>query len=250
MDDIRQLAATNLSTLALNPYPGRGIIVGLDDTGKNLIQVYWIMGRSENSRNRVFGCNPETGRVFTEAADPAKVKDSSLIIYNAMREVHHAGVSYYIASNGNQTDVVADGYAEDRGMHSSLSGVVYEPDAPNYTSRITASCRFENGEAIIKMSLLRKSPFSDKCCRHLFEIEGVGKGFGHCLTTYRGDSDGPLSPFRGEPYLLPLEGSPAAIAHLFWEVLDTENKVSLAAKSIPRDGSPSKTVIINKYSKV
>src|SRR3989344_9010106 len=123
-------AETNLFALSRNPYPGRGIITGLDETGEYLVQVYWIMGRSENSRNRVFGCD-DGGRLFTEPVDPSKVKDPKLIIYNAMRE----SAEYYVVSNGDQTDTVIDStYADFSG---ALMELEYEPDAPNFTPRIS-----------------------------------------------------------------------------------------------------------------
>jgi hypothetical protein len=239
----RQLAEVNFAALAANPYPGRGIVVGLDETGEQLVQVYWIMGRSENSRNRIF--RSEGGRLFTEAADPSKVKDPSLIIYNAMRETELGGITYAVVSNGKQTDAVADGYAEDQTMHASLRRFSYEPDEPNFTPRITASCRWEHDNPIIKISLLRMSLFNGDCSRHLFEINGVGKGFGHCITTYSGDGK-PLPAFQGEPYVLPLCGDAETMAHTFWDAaLDADNRVAIAVKLIPKNG-PSMTHIINK----
>ena len=241
------LAESNIFHLGGNPYPGRGMIIGYLDG--LLVQVYWIMGRKFNSQNRVFTPGKD-GVLSVDAADLAKVEDPSLILYTAMREAVSNGVHYYVVSNGSQTDVVADGLAEDHSMHASLKNknVIYEPDPPNCTPRITAVCHFEHGKPVIEMSLLRKSPFSDECCRNLFEIKGIGNGFGHCFTTYREDGD-PLPPFRGEPYLLPLTGDADAIADFYWDKLNATNKVALAVKFIPETGH-SHTVVRNRFAKV
>ena len=241
------LAKANLFNLGGNPYPGRAIVAGLDETGANLVQVYWIMGRSENSRNRIFSC--ENGRLFTEAADLSKVKDPSLIIYNAMREAEYLpGAVAYIASNGDQTDTAVNFIREPHGFHEAMNRRQYEPDAPNFTPRITALSWWQyKGNAGAQMSILRKSPWSDACDRHLYEFHGIGRGFGYCLTTYSGGGD-PLPAFQGEPYLLPLLGNARLIAENFWDTLDPDNRVSLAVKFIPKNG-PSETVIKNKYKK-
>lgn len=242
-------ARENLDKLSKNTYPGRMLVVGLDDSEKYLIQLYGIMGRSLNSRNRVFTCG-ENGLLFTEAADPSQVKDSSLIIYNAMREVRYPNTVFAIVSNGSQTDGVADGYASGQNMHSSLQGYVYEPDKPNFTPRITAVSGWASVQTIpfFQMSLLRKSPWNKACDRHLYEFGNIGRGFGHCITTYSGDGD-PLPAFQGEPYVLPLYGDENFIAGTYWDALNADNRVSLAVKFIPKDGSPSRTVIKNKYKK-
>lgn len=242
-ENLKLQADANLFKLGENPYPGRGVVVGLDKTGEHLIQVYWIMGRSENSRNRVFGHDGK-GRLFTEAADPSKVKDPSLIIYNAMRESH----AFAIVSNGHQTDSVAERRSISRDFHDVMRGFQYEPDAPNFTSRITARSWWDDVNPAAEMSVLRKSPWSDACDRHLYEINDFGKEFGYCITTYRGDGD-PLPTFQGEPYLLPLVGDASQVAKTYWEVLNAYNRVSLAVKFVPMDG-PSNIVIINKYSKI
>lgn len=247
-------AQANLFALGQNPYPGRGFVVGLDGAGENLVQVYWIMGRSENSRNRIFG-HEGTGCLFTEAADPSKVKDPSLIIYNAMGEIRSIGARYAVVSNGQQTDAVLDGLCKSIGPHRSLLTYQYEPDAPNFTPRITAvsywaetaSALYESGAEIV---LLRKGHGGNKqsCDRFLFTYGALEPGLGYCLTTYSGDGS-PLPSFYGEPLLMPLEGGMEQLANTYWYSLNEENRVSLAVKFIPREG-PSKVHIINKYSKV
>jgi len=236
-------AGNNEVRLVGNPYPGRGIVVGLDETGQFLVQVYWIMGRSENSRNRVFG-KDDTGRVFTEAADPSKVKDPSLIIYNAMRE---AMPRYcWVVSNGHQTDPLVD---SGESFALTMCRWSYEPDAPNFTPRISAASLWGPKDIPnVLISILRKSLWSDACDRHFYEINDLGKGFGYCIHTYRGDGD-PLPAFQGEPYLLTLVGDIEGVANDYWEMLNPENRVSLAVKFIPKSGL-SKVVIRNKYQKV
>lgn len=246
---MKKEAEKNLEALRKNSYPGRGLIVGLDESGEHLVQVYWIMGRSKKSRNRVFG-KDEDGRLFTEIADPSLMEegdDLSLIIYDAMREVHYCNVC--IVSNGRQTQDVAIGLPRDN-LYSTMSKFSYEPDKPNFTSRITAVLcwRPTTARAYSQISILRKSPWSDACDRYFYEINEIGRGFGYCVHTYLGDGD-PLPSFRGEPYLLPLRGCVLHVANEYWDVLNPDNKVSLAAKFIPRNG-PSEIIIINKYQKV
>ena len=247
-------ASANMLNLGLNTYPGRGIVVGLDQTKRFMVQIYWIMGRSENSRNRVFS-HDGTGRVFTEAADPAKVKDPSLIIYNAMRDLFFNGQQYLsVVSNGAQTDSVVKTLHCSRGdnLKVNLEPWSYEPDKPNYTQRITAAgmwMKYMDGDfPLFQISILRKSFWSDKCDRNLYEICGVDAGFGYCVTTYTGDGD-PLPAFRGEPYLMPLAGDIEIISNDYWAMLNPDNKVSLAVKFIPKEG-PVKVLIRNKYTKV
>ena len=241
---MQETAKSNLAGLARNPYPGRGIIVGLDETRECLVQVYWVMGRSENSRNRVFDYNMDEGRLFTTAADPAKVKDPSLIIYNAMVE----NVMLRVVSNGHQTDEVATriimkGESPQRIMRQWG----YEPDNPNFTPRITAVSYWWSNKPIVWMSILRKSPWGKECERNLYEPPMI-PGFGYCITTYSGDGD-PLPSFQGDPVLLPLEGDAVRIAKtLFLGALNSDNKVAIAVKFIPKNG-PSAISIINKYQK-
>lgn len=245
LEKLKLVADANLFNLSENPYPGRGIVVGLDETGQNLVQVYWIMGRSENSRNRVF--KSEGGRLFTEAADPSKVKDPSLIIYNAMRETRYKDVLAHVVSNGAQTDAVADGFANGMGMSQVLSRFSYEPDVPNFTPRITAVCGWHNDASSVAMSMIRKSPWNAACDQLSYAINGFGPGFGLCFTTYSGDGD-PLPAFQGEPYLVPLNGNMYQIALEYWKALNAENRVSLAVKFIPKEGDSS-IVIKNKFVK-
>jgi hypothetical protein len=237
-------AQENLLKLKENPYPGRGIIVGMDETGKYLIQVYWIMGRSENSRNRVFVLDDDdtNGTLRTAAADPAKVKDPSLIIYTAMSET----LMKYAVSNGHQT---MDALSE-KGLNESMKSWQYEPDKPNFTPRITALVQPRVwSPQTAEISILKKSQFSDLCQRNLYVVPISTPGLGYCITTYSGDGN-PLPAFEGDPYLLPLPGDIYNVAQTIWDVLNEENRVSLAVKFIGIETRETFIEIINKYNAV
>jgi len=232
----------NFEALKLNPYPGRGIIVGLDETGGNLVQVYWIMGRSENSRNRVFEAHGTT--LKTAAADPSKMADPSLVIYNAMRELP----GFYAVTNGDQTDTIIDGILAGANSRQALSTRQYEPDGPNFTPRISAICCLRFGIPIVELSVLKKSLFRDGCDRHFFRLGDLAKGVGHCITTYMGDGN-PLPSFQGEPYPLPLAGDAETLAKRYFEALNADNRVSLVVKFIDIESRKSTVAIENKYQK-
>lgn len=238
MDKNARLAQNNFSKLRRNPYPGRGIVAGLDETSTYLIQVYWITGRSENSRNRVLKSD-DNGRVYTEAADAAKMKDPALVIYNAMRERK----PYFIVSNGDQTDTVAD--SNSHFLNEALQDRTYEPDAPNFTQRITAMSSFSDLPHV-QLSVLRKSMFGEQCDHVLYQLVPA-PGYGYCITTYAGDGD-PLPSFRGDPLILPLIGGMEKIAHTYWNALNRTNLVSLAVKFIELKNGHSSIYIINKYA--
>jgi hypothetical protein len=218
-------------------------VAGLNESNEHLIQVYWIMGRSENSRNRIFKADDDTGRLYTEAAEAAKMKDPSLVIYNAMRERGPC----FIVSNGDQTDTVVESPAP-LYLNVALQGRRYEPDAPNFTQRITATSSLSKGRSYIQMSILRKSMFGDECDQLFYEYVPQ-PGFGHCITTYAGDGD-PLPPLRGDPLLMPLDGGMKEIANAYWNALDENNRVSLAVKFIEIGNGRSDIHIINKYKQL
>lgn len=247
MNTINQQAEDNLSALKANPYPGRGIVAGLSQDGKSLVQVYWIMGRSENSRNRVFSRDGD--RVYTEAADPGKVVDPSLIIYNAMRRARH---HYFVVSNGDQTDTVVDEIALSRrsiSLDDCLRSRQYEPDQPNYTQRITALSRIDAPLCTVELSILRKSPFGPQCEPVLYRRDLAHAGIGFYISTYAGDGD-PLPPFTGDPLVMPFVGSMEEVAADYYEALNEENRVSLAVNFINIETCQSTIHIINKYKKV
>ncbi|MEI7620504.1 MAG: IMP cyclohydrolase [Candidatus Falkowbacteria bacterium] len=246
--NFKDRAERNFLTLAINRYPGRGLVLGMDETGKYLIQAYWIMGRSENSRNRIFVC--EDGRELkTKAADPDKVEDPSLIIYTAMND----DSCNFVVSNGHQTNPVLSYCDSFFGVGSLIEDndweYKYEPDAPNYTPRITGAITIDAEKPFAEILILKKSPFSMACEKQLFRYNDFHPGIGHCVTTYAGDGD-PLPSFEGEPYLLPLNGSITNIAKELWATLDEENKVSLAVKFINIENGETSVEIINKYEAV
>ena len=230
---VKEIAAANLQErLAENPYPGRGIVQGRSPEG-DWVQVYWIMGRSANSRNRVF--IGENDLLRTEAADPAQLEDPENIIYNAMRVCGRR----YIATNGIQTDAVYDGFAAGRNLADSLAEWHHESDAPNHTPRISGYIDLDAEEAWL--SILKASPFGPEHSeRHFFRFDRIEPGCGYAITTYAGDGD-PLPSFFGTPYVLSLD-DPARL----WEALDADNKISLAVRRIAGDGTFD-TQIINRY---
>ncbi len=231
-----QATANLRERLQQNPYPGRGIVIGRDPAG-GWVQVYWIMGRSENSRNRIFVGEGDLLR--TQAADPAKVDDPSLIIYNAMRVCGRR----YIVTNGVQTDDVYEAFATGRGFAESLDRWLHEPDAPNYTPRISGYLDLDTEQ--VWLSILKVSPFdAEQSERHFFRFDSIGPGYGYAITTYAGDGN-PLPSFSGTPYLLPLDGDPAN----FWQALDGDNRISLAVRRIAADGTVE-TQITNRYKTV
>jgi len=247
IDGPNDMVLRNMKALMANPYPGRGLVVGTSQDSEHAVQIYWIMGRSENSRNRIFSF--EGGRLFTEAADPSKVKDPSLIIYNAMDEYR----GNYVVSNGDQTDTVVkklevDAYAS---LADALSGRVFEPDAPNFTPRITGLSTFHEGKFLTEISILRRSGVASgsNCERFCFRYENLISGFGMCITTYTGDGC-PLASFTGEPYVMPIQPSIDEVATTYWGMLNAENRVSLAVKFINAKTGKSQIRVINQYSKI
>jgi hypothetical protein len=226
-----------------NSYPGRGLVLGMDEAGDHLVQAYWIMGRSANSRNRVFCA--DGGSVWTEAADPAKMQDPALIIYNAMREL--TGV--YIVSNGDQTDTIFQTLAHGGTFEQALSTRNHEPDAPNYTPRISGVFDLRSGAPIAKLSVIKASPFGHAASvRCYFQVDRFAPGLGHAVTTYLGDGK-PLPSFEGEPFLLPLTGDAEKIADLLWAALNPENRVALAVKTIAPLSGNSRVVLRNRFAK-
>ena len=246
LEEVKANAWRKLIALGDNPYPGRGIIMGMDESGQYLVQVYWLMGRSENSRNRIFAIE-KNGILKTVAADPSKVQDPSLTIYVAMAEDD----KIYAVSNGHQTlDVLHFGNLDELKSAITENFWQYEPDGPNFTPRITALFRPRFiGKQTAEISILKRSPLGPKCIQNLYKIPITEPGFGYCVHTYDGDGD-PLPPFSGDPYLLPLKGSIRGIAKNIWRHLNEENRVSLAVKFIEIRKPESAIFIINKYSAV
>jgi hypothetical protein len=182
--------------------------------------------------------------VWTAPADPSSIKDPSLIIYTAMNE--RGG--HYVVTNGDQTDSIIEALQAGLCADAGLQKRKYEPDAPNFTPRISAICQIQHGVPKTEIAVLKKSPYGDGCDRHFFHFDQLGSGVGYCVTTYMGDGD-PLPAFRGEPYPLPLQGDATAIAEIFWSALNDENRVSLAVKWIELSSGNSTIVVRNRYQK-
>ena len=198
--------------LSGNPYAGRGIVIGKTEDGKKAAVAYFIMGRSENSRNRIFSRTDDG--IKTEAYDVSKVKDPSLIIYNAVRKVGNN----VIVTNGDQTDTVADFIAAGKSFYDALATRRFEPDEPNYTPRISAII---NADGTFEMSILKHK--DGRCLREFFCYEGCDEGKGYFISTYQGDGN-PLPTFAGEPMEVTLPE-----ADELWDALNCDNKVSLYA---------------------
>lgn len=223
-----------------NPYPGRGLVVGRDDFG-DFVLVYWIMGRSENSRNRRFVA--DAGTLRTEPVDPAKVEDPSLIIYEAMLEL--PGVQ--VASNGDQTRTIADALAGGGTFEGALSTREREPDAPNYTPRISGMIDLRAAKPSIGLSILKASPFDpSQTDRFYYRPALPPPGYGLGLTTYASDGS-PLPSFSGEPLMLPCAGTPEEIRDRYWSSLNAENRVALAVKAVHEDGRMKALLIENRH---
>jgi IMP cyclohydrolase len=238
-----QMMAANMENLRQNPYPGRGIIQGINKQGNLAVQAYWVMGRSENSRNRILALRGDI--VKTEAFDASKVKDPSLIIYTAMREVN----GIHIVSNGDQTDSVAEEIKNGGTFKSGLEKRMYEPDAPNFTPRVSGMFVAIPKEGYsFSLSIIRKEPNSENPIRVLSNYLPKA-GVGECIHTYKGDGN-PLPAFDSDrSYPVPLDGSVEEIAKIYWNLLNHENRVALAVKGINLKNGMVDYSIINQLQK-
>ncbi len=230
----------NEKYLSENSYPGRGIVLGATPSGKSLVQLYWIMGRSENSRNRVFVETPDG--VKTEAFDPSKMTDPSLVIYYVTRTVG----STHIVTNGDQTDTVADALKVGGSFETALLTRCYEPDAPNCTPRISGMTNADGSYALSILKTINNDENVEE--KAFFTYKQPKNGVGHCIHTYDGDGS-PLPSFSGAPYEVSLGESARENAEKFWAMLNADNRVSLLAKHIDRATGKVETVIINRHKK-
>ncbi len=222
-----------------NSYPGRGIIIGKSADGRKAVTAYFIMGRSVNSRNRIFVEDGEGIR--TQAFDPAKLTDPSLVIYAPVRVLGNKT----IVTNGDQTDTIYEGMDRQMTFEQSLSRE-FEPDGPNYTPRISGIMHIENGTYNYAMSILKSNNGSpDGCNRYTFAYEKPAAGEGHFIHTYRCDGD-PLPSFEGEPKLIAVPDDMDAFTDLLWNSLNEENKVSLFVRYIDIATGAYETKIVNK----
>ena len=233
---MKSLAAELSSTT----YPGRGIVIGKTPDGKHAAIAYFIMGRSENSRNRIF---VEEGEgIRTEAFDPSKLEDPSLIIYAPVRVLGNKT----IVTNGDQTDTIYELMNKQFTFEQALRNREFEPDAPNYTPRISGILHIEAGSFNYAMSILKSNNGNpDACNRYTFAYENPVAGEGHFIHTYMGDGN-PLPSFEGEPTLIDIPNDMNEFAELVWNNLNEDNKVSLFIRYIDIETGKYESRIINK----
>ena len=225
-----------------NSYPGRGIIIGRSKDGTKAVTAYFIMGRSENSRNRIFVEDGEGIR--TQAFDPSKLVDPSLIIYAPVRVLGNKT----IVTNGDQTDTIYEGMDRQLTFEQSLRSREFEPDAPNYTPRISGIMHIENGKYSYAMSILKSNNGNpDSCSRYTFAYENCVAGEGHFIHTYKCDGN-PLPSFEGEPKPVAIEGDIDQFTEMVWDSLNEENKVSLFVRMIDLESGETETRIVNKHA--
>ncbi len=223
-----------------NSYPGRGIVAGKSADGKYAVTAYFIMGRSANSRNRVFAAEGEGIR--TEAFDPSKLEDPSLIIYAPVRVLGNTT----IVTNGDQTDTVYDLMGKGLTFEEALRTRTFEPDAPNFTPRISAVLKVEDGRFDYSLSILKSAGGDPSSCRRFtFDYENPINGQGHFIHTYKCDGN-PLPSFFGEPEEVEIKGNIDEFTSLIWDALNEDNKVSLFVRYIEIATGKYDTRIVNK----
>lgn len=223
-----------------NAYPGRGIVIGRTPDGTHAVTAYFIMGRSQNSRNRIFA--EEGDGIRTQAFDPSKLEDPSLIIYAPVRVLGNDT----IVTNGDQTDTVYEGLSSRLTFEQSLRSREFEPDAPNYTPRISGLLHVADGQFHYAMSILKSNQGDpSSCLRYTFTYENPKAGEGRFIHTYMHDGD-PLPSFEGEPKIVDISGSIDEFAGMLWNSLNEDNKVSLFVRYIRISDGTFTTRIINK----
>ncbi len=228
--------------LSENTYPGRGIVIGKSADGKNAMIAYFIMGRSENSRNRIF--ERFDGGMRTKAFDESKLSDPSLIIYNPYLSANDGSID--IVTNGDQTNTVYDFINNGETFEDALATREYEPDFPNFTPRISGAIYyyFKENAFNYKLSILKSSDGRPLCRRYFYNY-AAEDGVGHFIHTYKCDGD-PIPSFYGEPEEVTLPNTAEELADLVWNNLNEDNKVSLFVRAVPLDGSAPTEIIINK----
>ncbi len=228
------------TALSATTYPGRGIILGRTADGKKAVAAYFIMGRSENSRNRVFV--KDGNGIRTQAFDPAKLSDPSLIIYAPVRVLGNKT----IVTNGDQTDTIYDGLDKQLTFEQSLRSREFEPDAPNYTPRISGVMHVENGSYNFALSILKSdNGCPDSCNRYTYAYNAPAAGAGRFIHTYMGDGS-PLPSFEGEPELVTISGDIDSLTNTIWSSLNDDNKVSLFVRFIDIATGTWEDRIVNK----
>ena len=224
--------------LSTNAYPGRGIVLGVTPDGKKSVAAYFIMGRSVNSRNRIFVLEPDGIR--TEAHDPSLMKDPHLIIYHPVRQVG----SGLIVTNGDQTDTIWEYLARGESWESALRTRVFEDDGPNWTPRISGLLA---GDGSYKMSILKSADAEGSACARFFYEYPAIAGLGHFIHTYVCDGNPVIPTFQGEPERVAIEGDIDAFTKMLWENLNEANKISLFVRYTDLATGEYEQRIINKH---
>ena len=224
-----------------NAYAGRGIIIGKSADGKRAMTVYFIMGRSQNSRNRIFA-EKEDGEVIIYPHDYSKVEDPSLIIYSPIRVYENK----LIVTNGDQTDTIYDALVAGKSFEDALDTREFEPDRPNWTPRISGMLTFDGGDFKYKMSILKSADAEGSACNRFTYSYAPMAGVGHFIHTYVCDGN-PLPTFQGEPERLNIPNDIEEFAKEVWENLNEENKISLYARSVDLETGEVWNVMINKH---
>ncbi len=229
--------------LSENTYPGRGIVIGKSEDGKSAMIAYFIMGRSVNSRNRIFEMH-ETG-MRTKAYDESKLSDPHLIIYNPYLRANGGNID--IITNGDQTDTICDFINDGNNFEEALRTREFEDDAPNFTPRISGILYycFPRNTFSYKLSILKSANGNPGACQRYFYEYMPLDGIGHFIHTYKCDG-APIPSFYGEPEEVALPNTAKELADLCWENLNEDNKVSLFVRQIPLDGTKPTEIVINK----
>ena len=238
MENIYSIANVN-ELLAGNTYPGRGIIIGKSADAKCAVIAYFIMGRSENSRNRVF--SEKDGSIYTEPHDYSKVSDPSLIIYAAIREFENK----LIVTNGDQTDTIYDFISRGEDMRAALRTREFEPDAPNLTPRISGMLTFENKDFTYDMSILKSADAEGSACNRFFYEYSPIAGLGHFIHTYVCDGN-PIPTFQGEPERVAIPSDIDEFTDGIWKNLNENNKISLYVRYTNLESGKTESRLINK----
>ncbi len=225
--------------LAGNRYPGRGIVIGLTPNGKQAVSAYFIMGRSANSRNRVF--KEREGCVYTEPFDPSKVEDPSLIIYAAVRSCGN----HLIVTNGDQTDTIYKGLAAGLDFEDTLEQRCFEPDGPNWTPRISGLLTFQGNGFRYRMSILKSGDEAGTVCNRYGFRYAPKAGLGHFIHTYQCDGN-PIPTFQGEPERVVMYDDIDTLTQEIWNSLDEENKISLYVRYTDLASGAVESRMINK----
>ena len=238
MENIYNIADIN-AKLKDNTYPGRGIVIGKSEDAKCAVIAYFIMGRSENSRNRVF--TEKDGGIYTEPHDYSKVSDPSLIIYAAIRAFENK----LIVTNGDQTDTIYDFISRGEDMRAALRTRAFEPDAPNLTPRISGMLTFENKDFTYDMSILKSADAEGSACnRYFYEYSAIA-GLGHFIHTYVCDGN-PIPTFQGEPERVTVSSDIDAYTNEIWNALNENNKISLYVRYVDLESGKEESRLINK----